>query len=133
MKRTPHLAALARSLADDGATAAQIARATGLALSTVLLWAAREHIALPSQSVALRKALADPKVRARKSEGARRAWATPASRARMLAGIKRVPEVAVPAWVPDDLLSEYLDVAAAGGEEAAASHCRRLKREMAAA
>ena len=35
----------------------------------------------------------------------------------------------IPAWVPDDLREDFVDVAAMSGEEAAASHVRRLKLE----
>lgn len=41
--------------------------------------------------------------------------------------------VIVPKWVPADLAGEYLDHAKLYGEEAAASHVRRLKAEASAA
>jgi len=41
--------------------------------------------------------------------------------------------VSVPSWVPDHLVGTFCDVAAAQGEEAAATHVRRLKAERVAA
>ncbi|MCW2317453.1 hypothetical protein M2322_003012 [Rhodoblastus acidophilus] len=38
--------------------------------------------------------------------------------------------VVLPRWVPSDLRDDFFDVAELYGEEAAASHCRALKREM---
>ena len=37
---------------------------------------------------------------------------------------------ALPKWLPADLVQDYVDAAALYGEFGAASHCRRLKREM---
>lgn len=68
-------------------------------------------------SEARKRAWADPEVRARMSEGRKRAWA----------GCRR--SIVCPKWVPDDLKSEFFEVAGYAGEEAAASHVRRLKRE----
>ena len=83
-------------------------------------WADPEVRARTSE--ASRKALADPEVRARMSEASRKAWAK-----------KKTGDVEIPRWVVmADLVGEFVDIAAIGGEEAAASHCRRLKREMAA-
>ena len=75
-----------------------------------------------------RNPMADPEVRARHAA----AMADPEVRARRKAGRLGIGDVAVPRWVPADLVDEYLEYAAASGEEAAASHIRRLKREMAA-
>ena len=36
--------------------------------------------------------------------------------------------VSIPAWVPDDLVDEFCSIAATEGEEAAATHVRKLKR-----
>ena len=102
-------------------------------------------------SEASKRALADPEVRARMSEASKRAWADPEVRARMSEAKKRAladPEVRarmseakkralagapkdlqVPRWVPADLVGEFFEMAAAFGEERAASHVRMLKRE----
>lgn len=45
---------------------------------------------------------------------------------------KHHANVEVPRWVPRALVDDYLDHAALYGEEAAASHVRALKREIAA-
>ena len=37
--------------------------------------------------------------------------------------------IPIPDWVPDALVEDYRDVALAGGEEAAAAHVRKLKRQ----
>jgi hypothetical protein len=37
---------------------------------------------------------------------------------------------ALPKWLPADLVQDYVDAASLYGEFGAASHCRRLKREM---
>jgi hypothetical protein len=36
----------------------------------------------------------------------------------------------IPRWVPKELIDDFIDVAKERGEEAAASHVRKLKREM---
>jgi len=38
--------------------------------------------------------------------------------------------VEIPEWVPEVLRHEYADAALAHGEETAASHVRKLKKEM---
>ncbi|MBR0683975.1 hypothetical protein GXW74_26140 [Roseomonas eburnea] len=103
-------------------------------------------------SEASKRALADPEVRARMSEASKRAWADPEVRARMSEASKRAladPEVRarmsearkrawatrrgyqIPAWVhAAGLAEDFAAVAAEQGEEAAASFCRALKREM---
>jgi hypothetical protein len=45
----------------------------------------------------------------------------------------RMPKggIAIPAWVPEDLIEDYRDVAHLEGEERAASHVRKLKMEAA--
>lgn len=64
----------------------------------------------------------------------RQEWADPAIRARRVAGNKRYQAeqrlmrgVEVPSWVPEDLRDEFRELAAAQGEEAAASVIRALK------
>ena len=58
--------------------------------------------------------------------------ADPEFKARHRAAIRRhFDGCDVPSWVPDDLRDDYIDVARLSGEEAAASHVRRLKREAA--
>ena len=97
-------------------------------------------------SQAHKKALADPEVRARMSQARKKAWADPEVRARMSQARKKAmadPEVRarivtaragakgveIPKWVPVDLWDEFAEIAALNGEEAAASHCRRLKHD----
>ena len=71
---------------------------------------------------------------AKMSAASKAAWADPAVRAKMSAARKAahrgLSSAIIPKWVPPDLQGEFLDIAAESGEEAAASHCRRLKREM---
>ena len=73
---------------------------------------------------------ADPAFKAATSSRMKALHADPAFKAKQLAGIKGIPGVRVPQWVPRDLWDEYLETAAELGEEFAASHMRRLKREM---
>ena len=82
-------------------------------------------------SAARKAALADPAVRAKMSAARKAALADPAVRARIKASRKGAKGVLIPRWVPEDLQEEFLDIAAESGEERAASHIRRLKREMA--
>ena len=83
-------------------------------------------------SVAIKRALADPEVRARRSEAIKRALADPEVRARRSeAAKKQGAKFEIPKWVPQDLREEFSKVARKSGEEAGASHIRRLKREMA--
>ncbi|HYM33369.1 MAG TPA: hypothetical protein VEU47_18870 [Candidatus Cybelea sp.] len=113
MKRSVDLILSLRALADDGATATEIARALGVAVQTIINWAAKELIPLPTRSQARKKAWADPEVRARIKISRR--------------GLKGV---LIPKWVPLDLQDEFLDICAVDGEERAASHIRKLKRDM---
>ena len=88
-------------------------------------------------SEASRKALADPEVRARMSGASRKAWADPEVRARMSEAsrkaLARQRGYEVPAWVvAAGLEDDFHAKAAETGEEAAASFCRALKRDMAA-
>jgi hypothetical protein len=74
--------------------------------------------------------LADPEVRAKMSAARNRALADPEVRAKMSKPRQRRGNIIVPHWVPQDLWSEFFEIAQSIGEEAAASHIRRLKREM---
>jgi hypothetical protein len=56
--------------------------------------------------------------------------ADPAFKAKMKALRHGAKGVEIPKWVPTDLHDEFLDIAAKEGEERAASHVRRLKKEM---
>jgi hypothetical protein len=94
-------------------------------------WADPEVRARISQ--ASKKALADPEVRARMSQASKKAWADPEVRARIKATRCGAKGILIPKWVPLDLQDEYLEIAATDGEESAASHIRKLKREMEAA
>ena len=51
--------------------------------------------------------------------------------AAMMARYRRGHGIPIPDWVPDDLCADYADTAREQGEEAAAAHVRRLKREAA--
>ena len=61
-------------------------------------------------------------------------WQDPDFRARNAAATKAskagAKGVEIPRWVPVDLHDEYLEAAAWQGEEFAASHCRRVLREL---
>ena len=75
---------------------------------------------------------ADPEFKARHAERMKALHADPEFRARLRAGIRRhFDGCDVPSWVPADLRDDYIDVARLSGDEAAASHVRRLKREAA--
>ena len=90
-----------------------------------------------ARNAARMKALhADPEFKARNAAAASKRMkalhADPEFKARLKAGIQRRHfGVEVPAWVPADLRDDYIDVARLSGEDAAASHVRRLKREAA--
>jgi hypothetical protein len=72
-------------------------------------------------------------VRARMSQARKKALADPEVRARIKASRAGARGVMIPKWIPPDLWDEFLEIAAVEGEEVAAGHIRRLKREMAAA
>ena len=132
LKKTPEKIAIIRELAPT-ATASEISRVIGVSLVTAIKWAADEVIPLMTRSQASKKALADPEVRARMSEARKKALADPEVRARIKASRRGAKGILIPKWVPLDLHDEFLEIAAFEGEEAAASHVRRLKREMVAA
>lgn len=71
--------------------------------------------------------------RARNAAAVKANWQDPEFRAKQAAAVKAARAgakgVEVPRWVPQDLHAEYLEAAAWQGEEFAASHLRRLKRE----
>ena len=87
-----------------------------------------------ARNAARMKALnADPEFKARNAAAASKRMkalhADPEFKARLKAGIQRRHfGVEVPAWVPNDLRDDYIDVARLSGEDAAASHVRRLNR-----
>jgi hypothetical protein len=70
----------------------------------------------------------NPEFVAASTQRLRRLRADPIFEARRIAK-RRGLDIEIPQWVPRDLWTEYLDVAAGFGEEYAASHARRLKRE----
>ena len=75
---------------------------------------------------------ADPEFKAATSARMKALHADPEFRVRLRAGIRRhFDGCDVPSWVPADLRDDYIDVARLSGDEAAASHVRRLKREAA--
>jgi hypothetical protein len=88
------------------------------------------------QAEAVKANWQDPEFRKRNAEAVKANWQDPEFRKRQAEATKAAKAgckgVRVPAWVPADLVDEYLEAAAWQGEEFAASHCRRLKREMAA-
>lgn len=110
----------ARRMYRAGATLDAIARAQGVSRTTVFarLTAAGEPRRSQSEATAL--AWADQQ---------RRAAASIRERARMAAQPDLMEPVEVPRWVPGGLVDDFIDHARLWGEEAAASHCRRLKRE----
>lgn len=60
-------------------------------------------------------------------------WQDPAFRERNAAAVKTshaARRIQIPAWVPTCLHEEYAEVSRQKGEEATASHCRRLKSAM---
>jgi hypothetical protein len=69
-----------------------------------------------------------PEFVAASTQRLRRLEADPIFVARRIAK-RRGLDIEIPQWVPRDLWTEYLDVAAGFGEEYASSHARRLKRE----
>ena len=70
----------------------------------------------------------DPEFVANSTQRLRRLEADPIFVARRIAR-RRGLDIEIPQWVPRDLWTEFLDVAAEFGEEDAASHVRKLKRE----
>lgn len=72
----------------------------------------------------------DPGFVAASSQRLRRLEADPIFVARRIAK-RRGLDVEIPQWVPRDLWIEFLDIAAEFGEEYAASHARKIKRETA--
>jgi hypothetical protein len=73
---------------------------------------------------------ADPEFAARNAARMKARHADPEFAARLRAAQAHVA-VTIPQWVPRDLWAEFLDIAAAWGEERAASHARRLKQAAA--
>ena len=116
----------------DGPTRVEVP-VTGPGNALVIQWpphssqtATTYHLVLPGDGDLVaatlplvdRATLADPEVRARMSEARRKALAD-----------RRGFEI--PGWVREaGLEDDFVDVAATDGEEAAASLCRALKREM---
>ena len=82
-----------------------------------------------AKSAGVKASWLDPAIRARRLDAIRAAMAKPEYQAGYRRGLDAA-RVEVPAWVPDGLAPEYREIAVADGEEAAARHCRRLKREM---
>ena len=76
----------------------------------------------------------DPEFRAKQAAAVKANWQDPEFRAKQAAATKAAKAgakgVEIPKWVPVDLHDEYLEAAAWQGEEFAASHCRRLLREL---
>ena len=76
----------------------------------------------------MRRLHQDPEFAAAHAERMRRRHQDPEFRRRLRSGRAGI---AIPKWVPDDLIPDFVDVALLSGEEAAAAHVRRLKREAA--
>lgn len=150
-KRTPEKIRVLRRMAREGATSREIGAVLDVSHVTAWQWAKYAGIALrtvgaPGDAVSsFRKSAAalahysKPEALARKREAARRTWSDPGIRARRLAAVRASnrarsmrARVAIPPWVPADLIEDFTDIAVIAGEEAAASHVRRLKRQAAA-
>ena len=144
-KKSPEKIQTIRDMA-PGSSATEIAREIGVSLCTILKWGEEEGVRFLTKAQASKKAWADPEVRARMSQAHKKAWADPEVLARMSQASKKAmadPEVRarivtaragakgveIPKWVPVDLWDEFAEIAALNGEEAAASHCRRLKHD----
>lgn len=107
-------------------TKSVIAVAAYIGASASGVWNAlkRAGVAVQSRSENMKALHADPEFKARHAD--------PEFRVRLRAGIRRhFDGCDVPSWVPADLRDDYIDVARLSGDEAAASHVRRLKREAA--
>ena len=78
----------------------------------------------------MRRLHQDPEFAAARDERMRRLNQDPEFAA-MMARYRRGHGIPIPDWVPDDLCADYADTAREQGEEAAAAHVRRLKREAA--
>ncbi len=74
----------------------------------------------------------NPEIRERRTAAIKEAYTDHSLRSLMSVTRKGVSlkKVEVPKWVPDDLAEEYVYIARRNGEEDAASHVRKLKREM---
>ena len=119
-------------------TKSVVAVAAYIGASASGVWNAlkRAGVAVQSHSERMKALNADPEFKARNAAAASKRMkalhADPEFKARLKAGIQRRHfGVEVPAWVPNDLRDDYIDVARLSGEDAAASHVRRLKREAA--
>ena len=115
-------------------TKSVVAVAAYIGASASGVWNAlkRAGVAVQSRSENMKALHADPEFKARHAERMKARHADPEFKARLKAGIQRRHfGVEVPAWVPNDLRDDYIDVARLSGEDAAASHVRRLKREAA--
>ena len=119
-------------------TKSVVAVAAYIGASASGVWNAlkRAGVAVQSHSERMKALNADPEFKARNAaasaERMKALHADPEFKARLKAGIQRRHfGVEVPAWVPNDLRDDYIDVARLSGEDAAASHVRRLKREAA--
>ena len=92
----------------------------------------RHGVQVQTREAALKARNADPEFKAATSARMKALNADPEFRVRLRAGIRRhFDGCDVPSWVPADLRDDYIDVARLSGDEAAASHVRRLKREAA--
>lgn len=119
-------------------TKSVIAVAAYIGASASGVWNAlkRAGVAVQSRSENMKALHADPEFKARHAAAAAERMkalnADPEFKARHRAAIRRhFDGCDVPSWVPNDLRDDYIDVARLSGEDAAASHVRRLKREAA--
>ncbi len=109
------------ALYGQGLSLQQIADRIGCSRTTVAVVLAKAGVAQRSRREAMRLVWDEPGRRAQMRETMLAVYA------RTGTGIAVVPPV--PRWVPGDLVDDFIDHARLWGEEAAASHCRRLKRE----
>ena len=126
-QRAAFLAHLAALTSDPDVQARKAAAMTGRKQS---------ELTRAKKAAALRAAWSDPEKAARMANGATSHARSPEGRRRRseskIRACAGTPSgIAVPGWVPADLRGEFLEMAALLGEEGAASHVRRLKREAA--
>ncbi len=128
--------ARAVALYGEYGSVARVAEAVGASVSGVWRALKRAGVAMAGAAARMKALHADPEFKAahaaRSSARMKALNADPEFKARHRAAIRRhFDGCEVPSWVPADLRDDYIDVARLSGEEVAASHVRRLKREAA--
>jgi hypothetical protein len=105
----------------EGASVAAVAKAFGLSRFAMAARLGKAGVKRRTASEAVQLMWRAPGHRDQMSELARERYAR--------TGTDMIAKPPVPRWVPGDLVDDFIDHARLWGEEAAASHCRRLKRE----